>query len=396
MLSLRLLRGASPAALGRWVLAALASCGTGLLLLAALGWALAHPGGASHTVVRLGWCVVPAIVSVQLAVAVGRAQSTGWPRAGLTAVGLGRNGLVLLAAATVTLVCACGSVLALLVFLQLRGDVTGVPYHGVGPGLLAAGHSLPLAGAVTLLALVPLAAGAASAARLRTEQRPDGRRTDGQRPDRGRARPGGPDAGAIEPDEQVPAGLPWGVALIAVGLALEATAPDRHTFPLPSGLGAMAPAAVGGWVLTAAGLVLAGPGLVHACGRLLAAYRPGGLRLLAGRGLQHEARRLGRPLGLLSATVAALVAGYGLHQDSGRSLGPVTTCAVLLICMCVLASAALAARESHAARASARAALRELAAPAAVLRASAAVRAGVLAVAFLVPALLVAALSPTP
>jgi hypothetical protein len=391
VLSLRLLRGASPATLGRWVLAALASCGTGLLLLAALGWALAHPGGASHTVVRLGWCVVPAIVSVQLAVAVGRAQSTSWPRAGLAAVGLGRNGLVLLAAATVTLVCACGSVLALLVFLQLRGDVTGVPYHGVGPGLLAAGHSLPLAGAVTLLALVPLAAGAASAARLHTEQRPAG-----QRPDRGRTRPGGPDADAIEPDEQVPAGLPWGVALIAVGLALEATAPDRRTFPLPSGLGAMAPAAVGGWVLTAAGLVLAGPGLVHACGRLLASCRPGGLRLLAGRGLQHEARRLGRPLGLLSATAAALVAGYGLHQDSGRSLGPVTTFAVLLICMCVLASAALAARESHAARASARAALRELAAPAAVLRASAAVRAGVLAVAFLVPALLVAALSPTP
>ncbi|BBB00494.1 hypothetical protein RVR_7580 [Actinacidiphila reveromycinica] len=370
MLSLRLLRGAGPAALGRWALVALASCGAGLLLLAALGWALAHPGGdTSDAVVRLGWCVVPVAVSVQLAVVVGRAQSSTWPREGLAAAGLGRNGVVLLAAATVTAVCVFGSVLALLAFLQLRGDVTGVPYHGVGPGLLAAGRSLPPAGAVTLLALVPLAAGAASAARLR--------------------------AGA-EPGDDMPGELPWGVALVAVGLAVEATAPDRHTFPLPSGLGAMAPAAVGGWALATAGLVLAGPGLVHGCGRLLAAFRPGGLRLLSGRGLQQEARRLGRPLGLLSATVAAGLSGYGLHQDNGRTPGPVTTFAVVLVCMCVLASAAVAVMESRAARASATAALRELAAPASVLRASAALRGAALAVACLLPALLVAALSPTP
>lgn len=370
MLSLRLLRGARPAALGRWALVALASCGSGLLLLAALGWALAHPkGGAADAVARLGWCAIPVVVTVQLAVAVGRAQCGGWPRAGLAAVGLGRNGVVLLTAATVTVVSAFGSVLALLAFLQLRGDVTGVPYHGVGPGLLAAGRSLPPAGAVTLLALVPLAAGVASAARLRAER---------------------------EPAEDMPGGLPWGVALVAVGLAIEVTAPHGRSFPLPSGLGSMAPAAVGGWALATAGLILAGPGLVHGCGRLLAAYRPGGLRLLSGRALQHEARRLGRPLGLLSATAAVALSGYGLHQHNGRTLGPVTTFAATLVCMCVLASTAVAAVESHTARAPATAALRELAAPATLLRASAAVRTGVLAVAFLVPTLLVAALSPTP
>ncbi|SEG92741.1 hypothetical protein SAMN05216223_12683 [Actinacidiphila yanglinensis] len=370
MLSLRLLRGARPAALARWALVALASWGTGLLLLAALGWALAHPkGGASDAVVRLGWCVVPVVVTVQLAVAVGRAQPGAWPRPGLAAVGLGRTGVVLLAAATATLVCAFGSALALVTFLQLRGDITGVPYHGVGPGLLATGRSLPAAGAVTLLALVPVATGAASAARLRT----GGEAADG-----------------------VPGGLPWGVALVATGLAIEVTAPDGHTLALPSGMGAIAPAAVGGWVLTAAGLVLAGPGLVHGCGRLLAAFRPGGLRLLSGRGLQHEARRLGRPLGLLSATSAAALSGYGLQQHTGRTLGPVTTFAATLVAVCVLASAAVAAVESRSARMPSNTALRELAAPASLLRASAAIRVGILVVAFLAPTLLVAALSPRP
>lgn len=173
MLSLRVLRGSRPAALGRWAGVAAAAAGTGLLLLSSLGWALAHPQhGASDAVVRLGWCVVPVVVTVQLAVAVGRSQPAGWPQAGLAAAGLGRTGRVLLAAATTALVCALGSVVALLVFLQLRGDVTGVPFDGVGPGLLAAGRTLPLAGAVTLLALVPAAAAGATALRLRPEKAP--------------------------------------------------------------------------------------------------------------------------------------------------------------------------------------------------------------------------------
>jgi hypothetical protein len=370
VLSLRLLRGARPTALARWALVALASCGTGLLLLAALGWALAHPtGGTSNALFRLGWCAVPVLVTVHLAVAVGRTQPADWPRAGLAALGLGRSGVILLAAATAMVVCAFGSALALLVFLQLRGDVTGVPYHGVGPDVLAAGRGLPPAGAATLLALVPVTAGAAGAIRLRSERVPTG---------------------------DAPGGLPWGVALAAVGLALEASASDHHTLPLPSGLGSIAPAAVGGWVLATAGLVLAGPGLVYGCGRLLAAFHPGALRLLAGRGLQQEARRLGRPLGLLSATAAVALSGYGLRQDSGHPLGPVTTFAAALIGVCVLASTAMAAVESRDARAPVTAALRDLAVAPAVLRSCTAVRTGVLLAAFLLPTLLVATLSPTP
>ncbi len=365
-----MLRGAGTAALLRWLLVAAASCGTGLLLLAALGWALDHPGGSSsHAVVRLGWCVVPVAVTVQLAVAVGRSQPAGWPRSGLAAVGLGRVGVILLAAVTAAVVCALGSAVALLLFLQLRGDVTTSPYHGVGPGLLAAGKRLPPAGSATLLALVPLAAAAATAARLRTDR---------------------------SPSAHPPAGLPWGVALIAVGLAIEVTAPDGSSVPLPSGLGSVPPAVAGGWIVTTAGLMLAGPGVLHLCGRAMASFRPGVVRLLAGRGLQHEALRFGRPLGLLCATAAAAVSGFALRQDPGSALGPVTAFAGGLVAVCVVATASMAAVDSRRSRTTAAAALRDLGASPSTLRTAATVQASVLLGAFLAATALIAALSPLP
>ncbi|WNI18315.1 hypothetical protein [Actinacidiphila sp. ITFR-21] len=370
MLSLRVLRGSRPAALGRWALVAAAAAGTGLLLLSALGWALAHPGhGTADALVRLGWCVVPVVVTVQLAVAVGRTQPAGWPGAGLAGAGLGRTGLVLLTAATTAVVCAAGSALALPAFLQLRGDVTGVPFDGVGPGLLAAGRPLPLAGAVTLLALVPAAAAATVAAGLR-------------------ARP----AAAIE----APRGLPWGIALVAIGLATEVTATEGGALPLPSGLGSIPPGAVGGWIVATAGLMTAGPGLIHACGRVLACYRPGALRLLAGRALQRESHALGRPLGLLCATAAAAVAAYGFQRGGDHPLGPVTVFAAALIAVCVLATAALAFRETRHTRTEATAALRAVAASPALLRAASALRTTALVAALLPATVLVAALSSIP
>lgn len=370
MLSLRVLRGSSATALLPWLLVALASCGTGLLLLASLGWALAHPGGSTaDAVVRLGWCVLPVAVTVQLAVAVGGAQPAAWPRSGLAAAGLGRTGVVLLSATSAAAVCGAGSAAALLLFLELRGDITGVAYSGVGPGLLASGHRLPLAGAVTLLALVPAAAAVASAARLRTSPAP----SDG-----------------------TPAGLPWGIALVAVGLAIEVSARHGDTVPLPSGLGAIPTASAGGWIVTTAGLTLAGPGLVHLSGRLVAAVRPGAVRLLAGRGLQQEARRLGHPLGLLAATSAAAFCGYGLRRDAGHPLGPVTTFAATLVAVCVLASTATAAAGSRRDRAPVGAALGELAASPTLLRTAATVRGAALVAAFLPPAVLIAAVSPLP
>ncbi|SDP05317.1 hypothetical protein [Actinacidiphila guanduensis] len=373
MLSLRVLKGSGPAAASRWLLVGLASCGTGLLLLGALGWALAHPNaGTSDAVVRLGWCVVPVVVTVQLAVAVARAQPAAWPRAGLDAAGLGRSGLVLLGAASAAVVCAAGSVVALPLFLLLRGDLAGGPYHGIAPGLLATGHHLPPAGVVTLLAVVPVAAGVTAATgRLGT-----GRRTSSDEP------------------SGTPSGLPWGIALVAAGLGVEAGAPGGHDIPLPSGLGSIASAAAGGWVLAAVGLVLAGPGLVHLGGRLLAAFRPGAIRLLSGRALQQEAHRIGPPLGLLSAATAAAVSAHGLRP--GHPLGHVTVFAATLVAVCVLAIAAMAAVESRSTRRPAAATMRDLAVSPAVLRSVLALRAGVLLVAFLLPALLVAAMSPKP
>lgn len=369
MLSLRILRGSRPAALGRWALVGAASAGTGLLLLSSLGWALAHPhGSTSHAVARLLWCLVPVAVTVQFAAAVGRAHPARWPRAGLAAVGLGRTARALLSAAMTALVCIAGSAVALLLFLQLRGDVTGVPWDGVGPGLLAAGRPLPLAGALTLLAVVPVAAAAVAAAGVRAPRPP-----------------------AHEP----PGSLPWGVTLVAVGLSIEVAAPKGEGLPLPSGLGVIAPVAVCGWTVTAAGLMLSGPGLVYASGRLLAVYRPGAVRLLAGRALQYEARAVGRPLGLLCATASAALSAYTLGSG-GHTLGPVTAFGFTLVAVCVLGTAAVALSGTGNARPQARATMHAVAASPAMLRAALALRGATLLGILAGVATLVASLSTLP
>ena len=79
-----------------------------------------------------------------------------------------------------------------------------------------------------------------------------------------------------------PGGLPWGVALIAAGLAVETYASrgaSGSPLPLPGefdGHFEGNPAGVlVGWTLTALGPRPGGPGLTHFCGRLLQALRPG-------------------------------------------------------------------------------------------------------------------------
>lgn len=365
-LGLRVLRGSGTAVLGRWALVAAASAGTGLLLLSALGWALAHPQRGSYdALVRLGWCLLPVVATVQLATAVGRAQPEGWPRTGLAAVGLGRTGVVVLSAVNTAVVSAFGSLLALAVFLQMRGDVTGEPFHGVGTGVLAPGKPLPLAGAVTLLALVPVAAAATGAAGLRPSPEGEG---------------------------DAPGALPWGVALATVGLAVQVTAPRGHEVPLPSGFGTIPPLAVCGWAVTTAGVMLAGPGVAHFCGRVLAFHRPGAARLLAGRALQSEAPLIGRPLGLLAATASVAMSAYDVHHP----VGPVTAFAAFLIVMCVLASTALACHASAHARTPTTTLLRELGGPPSLLREAVALRAAALLLAFVPVALLIAALATLP
>lgn len=365
-----MVRGARLGAMGRWLTVVAAATGTGLLLLSALGWALGHTQPGAGAGVRLVWCLLPVAVTVQLAAVVGRAQPLGWPCSGLAAMGLGRTATVLIGAAGAALACALGSAVALLLFLYLRGDLGGVPYAGSASGPLGAGHRLPVAGAATLLALVPLAAAGVVAAGVWQPRA---------------AKPGA-----------APVGLPWGVALTAVGLAVQVSAPRGDTLPLPSGLGSVSPATAAGWLVASVGMVVAGPGLVHLCGRLLALHRPGALRLLAGRALQQEARRIGRPLGLLCATATGAVATYDLQSGGGHRLGPLTTFAAALIGVCVLAITGTAMLEARGARARSTAALRDLGASPALLRGAVALRAGVLLAVAIPLTALVAGLATVP
>ncbi|CAM5543645.1 Integral membrane protein OS=Streptomyces antimycoticus OX=68175 GN=SSPO_033540 PE=4 SV=1 [Streptomyces antimycoticus] len=158
---------------------------------------------------------------------------------------------------------------------------------------------------------------------------------------------------------------------------------------MPGRLGGNPPGVVGGWALAALGLVLAGPGLTHLCGRLLAVGRPGVLRLLAGRMLQQEAGLIGRPVGALCALAAA---GYTVLELYGRAsgpsgahaFGPLTGLGAALVTLCAAATTLTAVVEARSARERTTAALLRLGAPTRLLRGAAALRATAL-LALLVP-----------
>ncbi|WP_030784592.1 hypothetical protein [Streptomyces sp. NRRL S-920] len=363
MLALRLARGAHPLVQLRRLLVAAAAAGTGFLLLCTLAYAMEHPGTGS--VLRLAWCAAPVAATVYFAVAVARTDPGTRPRAGLSAVGLGPARLMVLAAISTALACTLGSLVALLVFLHLRGDLSGLPFDGAAAELLAAERPLPLAAALTLLTVVPLTASAASAAALR----PRLAKADGV---------GEPAAPA-----PAPSGLPWGVALLAAGLAVETYASGRGSgLPVPGGADGNPAGVLAGWALTALGLALAGPGLTYLCGRLLQAARPGAVRLLAGRVLQEEARRIGRPLGVLCAVASGAYASVVLYAGPRTGIGPLTALGALLVAGCAVLTLATAAVEARQSRADTTAALLRLGAPATMLRGSAALRAGALTAVF--------------
>ncbi|MCJ1679918.1 hypothetical protein MTF65_21755 [Streptomyces sp. APSN-46.1] len=338
MLALRLARGSRPLVQLRRLLVAAASAGTGFLLLYVLAEATARPAGSFP---QLLWALVPLAATVQFAVAVARADPATRPREGLDAVGLGPVRLTLVAAISTAVACALGSALALAAFLHLRGDLTGLPFDGAAATLLHAERPLPVAAALTLLALIPLAASAATALALRPH-----------------------------PPLSPQAGLPWGIALTACGLAVEAA----------FGHGSAGMAA--GWSLTAAGLGLAGPGLAYACGALVQAVRPGALRLLAGRPLQEEATRLGRPLGVLCAVVAGALTAAALQGRAAEllPLGPLTGPAAVQVALCAAATLLTSAVEARQARSATRETLIDLGTPSAVLRTAATLRATALVV----------------
>ncbi|MEW9517143.1 hypothetical protein [Streptomyces tubercidicus] len=362
MLALRLARGSHPLVLLRRLSVTAAAAGTGFLLLSTVGHAAGHPSAADESLVRLLWCAAPLAATAQFAVSTARTDPAARLQRGMTAAGLGPLRLTLLATVSTALTCFLGVLLALLAFLRLRGDLGGPTSLGVDSDLLGTGHPVPLVGALLLLAIVPLTAAAATAVSLRP-----------------RDEAGSPEAGS-RPRTAPPSGLPWGIALAAAGLAIEAyTSRGAHTpgglLPLPGRLVGSPPGVLAGWALSAFGLVLAGPGLVHLCGRLLCAGRPGALRLLSGRVLQEESHRLGRPLGVLCAVASAAYAAVKVYEASASSpFGPLTGIGAAVVLACVTASALTAAVESRSARAHTTAALRRLGASASVLHRAAALR----------------------
>lgn len=441
MLALRLTRAARPAVQLRRLLVTAASAGTGFLLLSSLGYALARPTAPGAAVSRLAWCVVPLAATVYLALAVARTDPGTRPRPGLSAVGLGPARLMAVSVLTTVLSCGLGSLLALLLFLQLRGDLAGTPLGGAAARFLATDRSLPLPAALTLLTALPALAAAAVAVALRPRDprppaaapRPLGRfgayghpapretfgsygrfgarpRTSaatqqGARPPAagatttttGEPEPNGgevngaevngaevldaDDAGALSrrpAPAAAPAGLPWGISAVAAGLAVQAYSGRPATTPALTHLPAGAVGVLAGWALTAAGLVLAAPGLTHLCGRLLQSTRPGALRLLAGRVLMAEAPRIGRPLGVACAAVSAAYAMTVLYQGPAASPGPLTALGALVVTGCTVATLLTAAVEARQCRAETTAALLRLGAPSAMLRTAAVLRATVL------------------
>ncbi|MFF1923956.1 hypothetical protein ACFVW8_25700 [Streptomyces sp. NPDC058221] len=377
MLALRLARGSHPLVLMRRLLVAAASAGVGFLLLCTLGYASGHPAHSAGSVLRLLWCFVPLAATVQFAVAVARTDPSTRPRAGLSAVGLGPVRLSVLAAVSTAVSCTLGSMVALLFFLHLRGDLTGLPFDGAAAALLGADASLPLAAVVLLLTLVPAAAATASAVALRARPVRTAGVQDGTQD--------------LVPDEHIPApaapptGLPWGVALTAAGLAVEAYANRGSTgspFPLPGKLDSTPAWVLVGWTLTAIGLATAGPGLAYLAGRLLQAVRPGAVRLLAGRVLMDEARRIGRPLGVVCAVLSAVIAAFALYGTGPRPFGPLTALGAVLVIGCTTATLLTSALEARQARAEMAQALLRLGAPASALRAATALRAAALLLVF--------------
>jgi hypothetical protein len=472
VLALRLTRGAHPLVQLRRLLVAVAAAGTGFLLLCALGHAIAHPDSPGGSVLRLAWCLPPLAATVHFAVAVARTDPGTRPRPGLSAIGLGPARVMAISATTTALSCTLGSILALLFFLHLRGDLTGMPFDGAAADFLAADKPLPLPAALTLLGLLPATASVAVAVALRPrEARPTGARTAARPYGRlgayGRTgaratfgayggfgarlrstaapsagsraagaapvpqRGGTPQARASDPTQTPaltagtpeanwteavahptpdptqpptprtpPSGLPWSIAVLTAGLAVEAYASRDTTtsgLTMPAGLASGPATVLAGWLLTALGLTLAAPGLTHLCGRLLQSVRPGARRLLAGRVLMEEATRIGRPLGVVCAVACAAYAMATLSSGTtAPSFGPLTTLGATLVTGCTVATLLTAAVEAKHARADTTAALLRLGAPATMLRSAAALRAGALLALFGPLTLIVAELAALP
>ncbi|GAA5011873.1 hypothetical protein GCM10025734_56800 [Kitasatospora paranensis] len=126
--------------------------------------------------------------------------------------------------------------------------------------------------------------------------------------------------------------MPTGLALVGFALELYGLRPgaeqDGRPVVLPAHAGTVGVAALAGWALTALGLALLTAPLLALAGRLLAARRPEPLRLLAGRALTAQARRLGGPLAVLALVLAVPAVALGSGE---RSSTPVRVAALLVV-----------------------------------------------------------------
>ncbi|RKE21389.1 hypothetical protein [Streptomyces sp. TLI_171] len=321
MYYLRLARGYRALDLARAVLTASAAAVVAALLLRALGRALTGTGGSLE---RLLWCLPPLAAVAWFAAVTARAVPAQHPEriTGLTAAGAGPVRIRLLVAGEIALACALGSAFTLLLFLVLRNDIAG---PSLAPDI-GMGVPLPAAAPVTLLAVLPAVAGVSAAAALRFPEGLPGRPAEPVRP--------------VWTARRL--ALPAPLLLAGLGLELYGLRPNatdaERTLDLPGGLPATSPALLAGWTLATLALALWTGPLLALAGRLLALRQPAPLRLLAGRGLTAQARRLGAPLAVLTAIVVLILVAWRNWARTGAEIPALTLVETVLVLACAIAA----------------------------------------------------------
>ncbi|MEV4556394.1 hypothetical protein AB0K51_05270 [Kitasatospora sp. NPDC049285] len=358
MYYLRLARGYRTLDLARGLLTATAAAVVAAFLLRALGRALSEPAGASLD--RLLWCLPPLAAVAWFAAVAARAVPAQHPEriTGLTAAGAGPTRIRLLIAGEIALACVLGSAATLLLFLVLRNDIAGPT---LAPDL-GMGVPLPAVAPITLLAVLPLVAGVSAACAVDFPERLPGRP----------AEPAGPTFAPLR------LALPAGLLVVGLGLQLYGLRPgagvDGRTVALPGGLPATSPALLIGWTVTATAVALWTGPLLLVAGRLLALGRPAPLRLLAGRGLAAQSRRLGAPVAVLTAIVVLLLVAARNWADHDTAVPALTLVEGILVLACAIAALAARLHELRAARRPTADALDRLGTPPSLLTGAVALR----------------------